>query len=210
MENAEGVGNAGTSPVKFSIEYPESLSRGLLLLKTFLGAIYVGIPHGIVLMLYGIAVSVVQFIAWWAILFTGVYPRGLFDFVVKYTRWITRVNAYMSLFTDAYPPFNGDENVEGSPVSFSIEYPESLSRGLLLLKSFFGAIYVGIPHGIILLFYAIAVSVVTFIAWWAILFTRVYPRGMFDFVVRYWRWSFRVGAYMSYLTDVYPPFSGDE
>ena len=103
------MGNAGTSPVKFSIEYPESLSRGILLLKTFLGAIYVGIPHGIILMLYGIAVSVVQFIAWWAILFTGVYPRGMFDFVVKYWRWGFRVGAYMSYLTDVYPPFNGNE-----------------------------------------------------------------------------------------------------
>lgn len=204
------MGNTGSSPVKFSIEYPESLSRGILLLKTFFGAIYVGIPHGIILIFYGIAVSVVTFLSWWAILFTGAYPRGFFDFVIKYMRWAIRVNAYTTLLTDAYPPFNGNENVEGSPVTFSIEYPESLSRGLLLLKTFFGAIYVGIPHGIILMFYAIAVSVVMFISWWAILFTGKYPRGMFDFVVKYWRWALRVSAYMSYFTDVYPPFNGNE
>lgn len=85
-----------------------------------------------------------------------------------------------------------------------------MSRGILLLKTFFGAIYAGIPHGIILTLYGVAVSIVQFIAWWAILFTAKYPKGMFDFVVAYIRWGLRVGAYIGYFTDVYPPFSGAE
>lgn len=96
-------------PVKFSVDYPEKLSRGMLLLKTFFGWIYVLIPHGIVLCFYGIAAVVVTFIAWWAILFTGKYPKGMFDFVVGYQRWSNRVNAYMLLLTDAYPPFSSKE-----------------------------------------------------------------------------------------------------
>jgi hypothetical protein len=95
-------------PINFSIDYPERLSRGLLLLKVFLGWLYVGIPHGIVLWLYGIAVSVVTFISFWAILFTGKYPRGMFDFVVGYIRWTTRVNAYITLLRDEYPPFSSE------------------------------------------------------------------------------------------------------
>lgn len=95
-------------PINFSIDYPEKLSRGLLLLKVFLGWLYVGIPHGIMLWLYGIAVSVVTFIAFWAILFTGKYPRGMFDFVVGYIRWTTRVNAYLTLLRDEYPPFSSE------------------------------------------------------------------------------------------------------
>lgn len=97
------------SPVKYSLEYPEKLSRGKLLLKTFFGWLYVWIPHGIVLWALGVAVGVVQFIAWWAILFTGRYPKGMFDFVVKYQRWVLRVGAYMAMMTDKYPPFTGDE-----------------------------------------------------------------------------------------------------
>ena len=207
MGNAQ---NAGGYPVRFSVDYPESLSRGTLLLKTFLGAIYVGIPHGIILCFYGIAVSVIAFIAWWAILFTGRYPKGMFDFVVAYMRWGIRVGAYTGYLTDLYPPFSGDENVEGSPVKFSVDYPEKSSRGILILRSFLGWAYVGIPHGIILLFYGIAVGIIQFIAWWAILFTGRYPKGMFEFVLAYWRWSLQVNAYMSMLTDIYPPFSGEE
>lgn len=97
------------SPVKFSVDYPEKLSRGILLLKTFFGWAYVLIPHGIALMFYGFAALVVTFIAWFAILFTGRYPKGMFDFVVGYHRWSNRVNAYTLLLTDAYPPFSGKE-----------------------------------------------------------------------------------------------------
>ena len=179
------VQNTGDYPVKFSIDYPESLSRGTLLLKTFLGWLYVGIPHGIILALYGIAVGIMEFIAWWAVLFTGRYPRGIFDFVISYMRWSIRVGAYTGFFTDFYPPFNGDENVEGSPVRFSVDYPESLSRGTLLLRAFFGWLYVGIPHGIILIFLGIAAGILQFIAWWVILFTARYPQGMFEFVINY-------------------------
>ena len=207
MGNAQ---NTGDYPVRFSMDYPESLSRGTLLLKTFLGWLYVGIPHGIILALYGIAVGVMEFIAWWAVLFTGRYPRGIFDFVISYMRWSIRVGAYTGFFTDSYPPFNGDENVEGSPVRFSVDYPESLSRGTLLLRAFFGWLYVGIPHGIILFFLGIAAGIIQFVAWWAILFNARYPQGMFEFVINYWRWSLRVNAYMAFLTDIYPPFTGEE
>ena len=96
------------------------------------------------------------------------------------------------------------------PVTFQVEYPERLSRGLVVLKGLFGWLYVGIPHGIILMFYGIAVAVVTFIAWWAILFTAKYPRGMFNFVVGYVRWSNNVNVYLYFMRDEYPPFSGSE
>ena len=96
-------------PVQLSIEYPERLSRGWLLLKVFFGWLYVGIPHGIVLWLYGIAVSIVIFIVFWAILFTGKFPKGMFDFVVGYYRWSWRVGTYLSLMRDEYPPFSGKE-----------------------------------------------------------------------------------------------------
>ena len=96
-------------PVNFKVDYPEKLSRGMLLAKIFFGWIYVGIPHGFMLWLYGIAAGVVQFIAFWAILFTGKYPKGLFDFMVGYVRWYTRVAAYMIFMRDEYPPFSGQE-----------------------------------------------------------------------------------------------------
>jgi hypothetical protein len=89
----------------FEIEYPGSLSRRHLLLKVFFGWLYVGLTHGIILYLYGIAVGIVIFFAFFAILFTGKFPRGMFDFVVGYQRWVTRVTMYLSLMTDKFPPF---------------------------------------------------------------------------------------------------------
>ncbi len=95
-------------PVTLTIDYPDKLSRGWLLLKVFFGWFYVGIPHYIILGLYGIAVSIVTFIAFFAILFTGKYPRGMFDFVVGYMRWSNNVTAYLGLLRDEYPPFSGE------------------------------------------------------------------------------------------------------
>ena len=96
-------------PVNLSVEYPEKLSRGILLLKVFLGWLYVGIPHGIMLVLYEIGVAVVTFIAFWAILFTGKYPKGMHNFVVGYLRWGIRVSSYLFLLHDEYPPFSGQQ-----------------------------------------------------------------------------------------------------
>ncbi len=94
-------------PVSLEILHPERLSRGKLLLKVLLGTFYVGIPHGFMLWLYGIATGVATFVAFWIILFTGHYPKGLFDFVVGWLRWQWRVTAYLTLLRDEYPPFNG-------------------------------------------------------------------------------------------------------
>ena len=95
-------------PVNLTAEYPKKLSRGMLLLKVFFGWLYVGIPHGFILFFYGIAVGVVTFIAFWTILFAGKYPKGMYNFVVGYNRWTWRVEAYLSLMRDEYPPFSGE------------------------------------------------------------------------------------------------------
>jgi hypothetical protein len=91
-------------PVTLKVEFPKKLSR----LTTFFRSFMV-IPHYIVLYFIGIAGGVIAFISWWAILFTGRYPRTLFDFIVWWFRWNTRVAAYFYLVTDKYPPFTGNE-----------------------------------------------------------------------------------------------------
>jgi hypothetical protein len=96
-------------PADITVEYPETLSRGKLILKVLFGLLYAGIPHYFVLYFYAIAVAVVTFIAFWCILFTGKYPRGLYDFVVGYMRWSQRVNIYLSLMRDEYPPFTSEQ-----------------------------------------------------------------------------------------------------
>jgi hypothetical protein len=91
-------------PISLKVEYPEKLSR----LTTFFRIIML-IPQMIVLYFLQIAAGVILFISWWAILFTGKFPRSLFDFVTYYLRWSTRVNGYTYLLTDKYPPFSGNE-----------------------------------------------------------------------------------------------------
>ena len=181
-------------PVTFDVEYPERLSRWKIFVKWLLA-----IPHFIVLMLYGIAYFVTLIIAWFAILFTGRYPRGLFDFAVGLLRWSIRVDVYTNLMRDEYPPFGtaGDY-----PARLEVEYPERLSRWKIFVKWL-----LAIPHIIILYGYGMLAGVITFVAFFIILFTGRYPRALFDLVVGYYRWNTRVYAYMLLLTDEYPPFT---
>jgi len=96
-------------PVHTSVDYPEKLSRGKLLLKLFFGWLYVGIPHGICLWALGVAQGVITIIAFFAILFAGKYPKSMFDFSVGVMRWGNRVTAYLTFMRDEYPPFKLDE-----------------------------------------------------------------------------------------------------
>jgi len=90
-------------PLKYEVDYPERLNRWLPLVKWLLA-----IPHLLILIAPGLASFVIQLIAFFAILFTKRYPRGLFDFVVGVERWSLRVSAYIGLMRDEYPPFSLD------------------------------------------------------------------------------------------------------
>ena len=135
------------------------------------------------------------------ILFRQKYPKWWFDWNIALTKFSTRVGTYIGLLTDVYPSTD-----EEQAVHIEIPYPDvpkDLSRGLPLVKWF-----LAIPHYIILVFLGIAAIVCVVIAWFAILFTGRYPRGLFDFVVGVYRWSLRVAAYAFLLTtDRYPLFS---
>ncbi len=135
------------------------------------------------------------------ILFRQRYPRWWFDFARELTRFSARIGAYVLLLTDEYP-----STTEEQRVHLDIDYPDAerdLNRWLPLVKWF-----LAIPHYIVLFFLSIGAFVVVVIAWFAILFTGHYPRGMFDFVVGVGRWALRVNAYAFLLvTDNYPPFS---
>ncbi len=200
-----------TAPIVLNVQRPESLSRLHLLLKTFFGFIYVGIPHGIILYALGIVAWVVSLVGFVMILFTGRYPKALFDLVVAYERWTLRVAAYAGPFlgnfmVDKYPPFTFDEQPD-DPVTLRVEYPETLSRLHALLKFFLGWLYVAIPHGIILFFYGIALMLVLFVVWFIILFTGKFPESIFRFAEGYMRWNARVSIYLAFARDEYPKFS---
>ncbi len=182
-------------PLRYDVEYPEELSRWLIFVKGLLA-----IPHFIILYALGIAAGVIQIIAFFAILFTKRYPRGLFDFVVNVNRWNANAMAYIMLFRDEYPPFSWDPGQYA--VTYEVDYPEELNRWLPLIKGL-----LAIPHIIVLMFLFIGASVALIIAFFAILFTGRFPQGLFDFLVGVHRWSYRVNAYTGLLLDEYPPFS---
>jgi len=194
--------------MKLSIQLQERYSRGELLLRTFFGWLYIIIPHMFILMFVGLWGAILQFVAFWVILFTGRYPQSMFEFQVGLQKWNVRVMARMFNVSDGYPAFGVKASDENTDVV--VPYPEKVSRGLTLLRLFFGMFYVLLPHGFILYFRAIFVGILAFLAWWVVLFTAEYPKMMHEWIVGQIRWQMRVNLYMTFMTDTYPPFTGDE
>lgn len=194
--------------MKLTIKHQEQYSRGELLLRTFFGWIYIVLPHAFILLFLRIWSSILTFIAFWAILFTGRYPESFYEYQVKLLKWQLRLNARVFNLADGYPSFG--LSAEDDETQFEMAYPERLSRGVLLLKVFLGAFYVVLPHGLVLFFRAIATYVIVFLAFWAVLFTGRYPESWHRFVTGFFRWQYRVNLYMGLMTDKYPPFTGKE
>ncbi len=213
--------DGATYPVRIEGDLDPGLSRWKWLVKWILA-----IPHLVILALLWVAFAVLSIVAFFAILFTGRYPRSIFDFNVGVLRWTWRVSYYggSALGTDRYPPFTlADAEY---PARLDIDYPERMSRGLVLVKSWLLAI----PHLMIVgAFVAtswtlggdrgdaagfvlgggllgIAVVVVAF----ALLFTGRYPRGLHGLIMGINRWIYRVIAYVALMTDEYPPFRLDQ
>jgi len=187
----------GAYPVHFEIPRPDRQSRLLIFVKVFLA-----IPHLLILYALNTVVSIVTFVAWFAILFTKTYPDGLFKFAVGAQRWRYNVGAYLFLLRDEYPPFSLDAG--SYPLAFDIAYPAELSRWMIFVKWL-----LVIPNVIVLFALLLCAFVTTTIAWFAILFTGTYPESLFKFAVGVMRWQARVNAYTNFMTDQYPPFSLD-
>ena len=150
----------------------------------------------------GAVAGICALIGWFAIVFTGEYPRGLRDLAAFYLRWRVRAVSYTALLRDEYPPF-GD-----APYPASLQLtPEEGERDRLSVAF---RIVLVIPHLVAVWVLGFAWALATIIAWFAILFTGSHPRALYDFGVGVLRWSTRVEAYMLLLHDDYPPFSLEE
>jgi hypothetical protein len=207
-----------TYPAHLDARLDEPLSRWLWLVKWLLV-----IPHVVVLVFLWIATTVLTVVAGFAILFTGRYPKRIFDFNVGVMRWTWRVSYYaLSGFgTDRYPPFTLHYD-PSYPASFEVEYPAQLSRGLVVVKSWLLAI----PHYLIVAVFAGGwgvgwtggwrlagggglIALLALIAMVIVAVKGRYPSGLFDFIMGMNRWCFRVLAYAALMRDEYPPFRFD-
>ena len=214
----------GAAPVVVTARLEEPLSRWIWLVKWLLL-----LPHYVILAFLWAAFTVVTVVAFFAILVTGRYPRSLFHVNLGVLRWSWRVGyyGYSALGTDRYPPFTLAE-VPEYPATVDIAYPQRLSRGLVLVKSWLLAL----PHLLFLSFVVGGASwtveaaredpggwtvgsggllgLLVLIAGVVLLVTARYPRGLYDLVVGLDRWVLRVVAYVALMTDGYPPFRLDQ
>jgi hypothetical protein len=184
-------------PVQFAVDYPD---RDLNRLSTFF-RLFAAIPILIVFAVLAAGVEGVLFLpVLLLLLFREKYPRWWFDWNRELLRFTSRVAVYLTLMDDRYPSTDDQQSVR-----LDFEYPDAktgLNRWLPLVKWL-----LAIPHYIVLLVLWIATLVVVVLAWFAILFTGRYPRGLFDFVEGVGRWHNRVVGYaFALVTDRYPPF----
>ena len=188
-------------PISYEVE-PALEGRNRL--TTFFRYI-VAIPWLIVAAVYGFVAEIAAVIAWFAIVFTGKYPEGIYDFNAGYLRMIGRVNAFQYLLTDEWPSFGGDEAPQ-YPVRIGVAEPlDMYSR----LKTGFRLI-VGIPVYLLAIVQAIILSVCALIAWFAILFTGKLPEGLFSPIRSASAYLTRATGYFLLLTEDWPPFSYEE
>jgi hypothetical protein len=147
----------------------------------------------------GAVAAVAAMISWFAIVFTGSQPKGLWSLGSFYLRWRVRAVSYSALLTDAYPPFGDDPY----PAVLELD-PPAAPRDRITVAF---RIILAIPHVLAVWALGIAWAFSTMIAWFAILFTGRYPTGLYEFAVGVLRWNVRVEAYLLLLRDEYPPFS---
>jgi Domain of unknown function (DUF4389) len=186
-------------PVTFEADYVERHNR----LTTFFRLI-LAIPLAIWLYVYAIVAYIAIVIAWFAIVITGRYPRGLYDFVSGFVRFLARFTAYTVLLCDPYPSFGGAPD-PAYPVRTEFEPLEHYNRLKTLAR-----IILAIPILILRYVMGLLLEIGGIAAWFVILITGKLPRGLFDLMVLATSYTVRSDAYIFLLTETYPPFQDEQ
>lgn len=187
-------------PVTVDLTSPDEIKWWLPLVSWLLV-----IPHVFVLLGLFIAAVVCELIALFTILFTKQVPEGISKVLVMTVRYNWRVSSYSGFLRNEYPAFEFDGSPQDpgtDPASLSVAKPAEYHRLLPLVKWL-----LAIPHLIVLWVLGIAVFFCMLIGFFTVLFTKKWPEGLRTFVIGYYRWQFRVQAYLFLLVDEYPPFS---
>lgn len=187
-------------PVAYQVDYKERQSR----LTTFF-RLLIAIPWMFVAIFWGLLGFVGVVIGWFAIVFTGRFPAGAYNLVAQSVRFNTRVNSWMYLLTDEFPPFDGAEHPE-YPVRAQI--PEPLPQ-YDRIKTLFRLI-LAIPVYIMVYLFQLLAGVVGILAWIVIVFTGAFPKGLFDVMKMSLAYQTKGMAYMYLLTETYPPITEDD
>lgn len=196
MESAASV---QPYPVNLELTSPLEVDRWRPLVNWLLA-----IPQLIVAYLLYVVLEILAIVAFFTVLFTKKIPTGIFGVMAMCHRYQWRVMSFAMFMRNPYPPFEFETTANDpgdDPAVFSIEEPAELNRWLPLIKWL-----LVIPHFIVLFFLFIGVGIVKIIAFFAVIITGKYPEGLRNYVVGVFRWSQRVSAYFSFMTDAYPPF----
>ncbi|MFZ2051596.1 MAG: DUF4389 domain-containing protein [Solirubrobacteraceae bacterium] len=187
-------------PVTFEADYVERRNRLTAFFRLILA-----IPLAIWLYVYAIVAYVAIVIAWFAIVIAGSYPKGLYEFVAGFTRYLARMTAYTALLCDSYPSFGGSE-VSAYPVRMRFEGP--LAR-YSRLKTLF-RIILAIPIVILRYVMNLLLEIGAIAAWFVVVITGKMPRGLFDVMVLANSYIARSDSYLGLLTETYPPFQDEQ
>lgn len=191
--------------LNLEVKQQESYSRLKLLLRLFFGVFYIVIPHMVVLFFVAIWAKVLWLYATFYILINGKYPKKAWDYQVGLLHWLSRIHLTFYNLRDDYPEFGW--NTESDYIKIDVAYNEAPDRLWVLLRFLFMGLLI-LPHTFIWGFRNLWSSVLTFLAFFAVLFTGKYPKNWFDFNVGTLNWVLRILGYQLYLFDDYPPFSG--
>ena len=192
--------------LNLNVKHQESFSRMELIFRSLFSIVYIIIPHILVLVFVAIWAKILWLYVTFYILLNGVYPKKYWDYQIGLLHWLSRLHLSVYNLIDGYPLFGINKRIEG--LEINVPYNESPNRLWVLLRFILAPIIL-LPHLIVWTVRNAISIVLTFLAFWVVLFTGKYPKSWFAFNIGTLRWVMRLMGYQLYMFDDYPPFTGE-